>query len=615
MSLLARLVNGILRGRSGIPPNGLSADALVMRGMQRHTQGDVEAARGDFEAALQADARCAPAHCALGVLHQRQGARESALHHLQLACRLAPGTRAIVLRSAQALDELGLADEAITLLEPIVAAQSADWRASMRLARLLGARDDIDTATTALERTVAANPAVAEPLDALAILYRDAGRIDEALVLYERIAALQPGVPTAYSTILFHELYRDHDRAALAQRHRLWGRRFAPPGAVPRFDNPLKAERLLRIGYVSADFRRSSAARFIEPLLAARDAERFHVVCYAASSKRDAVTERFAGLADAWHEVASLDDDAFAARVREDAIDILVDLNGHTRGNRLTAFGRRLAPVQATYLGYGATTGVTTIDYRITDGVIDPAERVAKSAKHAKHAKYYTERLVYLPDTLWCFNPPADAPAPGAGRAADGGVTFAVFNNFSKVSGAALETWAEILARLPGARLVLVGIAPGRTRTRVLEAFERHGVAADRLSFHARLAYREYLAQHQAVDIALDTFPYTGGATTCDALWMGVPVLTLAGDAVLARSGCSLLSALGLQDWIAQDRDDYVARAVRLAGERDALEALHGSLRARMAASALCDAPRFMRGFEAALRTMWRTWCAAAPDA
>ena len=605
MSLLARLVNGLLPGRSAIGSDGLSADALVARGMQRLAQSDVEAARGDFEAALQADASCAPAHCGLGVLHQRQGARDSALHHLQLACRLAPHARAIVLRSAQAIDELGFADDAIALLEPIVAAQSADWRASMRLARLLGARDDIDAATTTLERTVAANPAVAEALDALAILYRDAGRIDEALVLYERIAALRTEAPTPASAILFHELYRDHDRAALAQRHRVWGRRFAPPGPVPRFDNPLKAERLLRIGYVSADFRRSSAARYIEPLLAARDAERFHVVCYAASSQRDAVTERFAGLADSWHEVASLDDDALAARVREDSIDILVDLNGHTRGNRLTAFGRRLAPVQATYLGYGATTGVPTIDYRITDGVIDPTERAAK---------YYTERLAYLPDTLWCFTPPADAPAPGAGRAADGGVTFAVFNNFSKVSSAALETWAAILARLPGARLVLVGVAPGRTRARVLEVFERHGVAADRLTFHARLSYREYLAQHQAVDIALDTFPYTGGATTCDALWMGVPVLTLAGDAVLARSGCSLLTALGLQDWIAQDKDDYFARAVRLAGERDALEALHGSLRARMAASPLCDAPRFMRGFEDVLRKMWRAWCAAAPD-
>jgi len=601
VSLLARLFGGLLRGKA----NAVSAETLAARGMQRLAQGDLGAARGDFEAAMQADASCAAAHCGLGVVHQQQGAREAALRHLQLATQLEADNRAIVLRSAQALDELGFADEAVALLEPVAAAHPADWKASVRLARLLRARGATDAATATMERAVGVNPAVGGALEELAILYRDVGRIEEALALYERIAALCPEVPTAHSVILFHTLYRDHDRVALAQRHRVWGRRFAAPGAAPRFDDPRQAERVLRIGYVSSDFRRSSAAPFITPLLAARDAQRFHVVCYAASSRRDALTERFAGLADAWREVASLDDDAFAARVREDAIDILVDLNGHTRGNRLTAFGRRLAPVQATYLGYGATTGVTTIDYRITDGVIDPPGRAER---------YYTERLVTLPETLWCFTPPPDAPPPGNRRAAERAVTFGVFNNFSKVSQEALEAWAGILERLPGARLVLVGVAPGRTRARVLEPFERRGVSADRLAFHARLPYAEYLALHQNVDIALDTFPYTGGATTCDALWMGVPVLTLAGDAVLARSGCSMLCALGLQDWIAHAPEDYVARAVRLAGERAALEALQGALRARMAASPLCDAPRFMRGFEDALWKMWRARGAAAPD-
>ncbi len=549
----------------------------------------------------------------------------SALRHLQLATQLEADNRVIVLRSAQALDELGFAEEAIELLAPVAVAHPTDWKASVRLARLLRAREDFDAATDAMERTVAAAPATALALEELAIQYRDTGRIDEALALYERVAALLPEMPTTHSAVLFHALYRDHDRAALARRHHVWGRRFAPPGAMPRFDNPRKAERPLRIGYVSADFRRASAAPFIEPLLAARDADHFHVVCYAASGERDVVTERLAGRADAWREVAQLDDDAFAARVREDAIDILVDLNGHTTGNRLTAFARRLAPVQATYLGYGATSGVATIDYRITDGVIDPPGQAER---------FYGERLVRLPGAMWCFTPPADAPAPDArGAAADGGVTFGVFNNFSKVSQAALEAWAEILARLPEARLVLVGVPPGRTRARVLEPFERRGVAANRLTFHGRLSYAEYLALHQTVDIALDTFPYTGGATTCDALWMGVPVLTLEGDGVLARSGSSMLRTLGLQDWIARAADDYVAgpcalRASALHSRTCTAPCARGwprlrfaTRRASCAASrtryARCGAPGALPRLTRALRCRHRcrTACRAAPSA
>jgi protein O-GlcNAc transferase len=355
---------------------------------------------------------------------------------------------------------------------------------------------------------------------------------------------------------------------------------------------------------VSADYRRSSAAPFIEPLLAARDAERFHVVCYNSWRERDEVTERFAALADDWREVAELSDTGFAKQVRADAIDILVDLNGHTTGNRLPAFGPRLAPVQATYLGYAATTGVAAIDYRITDAVLDPPGRTER---------YYSERLLRLPDAMWCYTPPQSAPEPAAGRETGAAPTFGVFNNFAKVSPAAIETWAEILAQLPHARLLCVGVPSGSSRARFAAPFEARGVDPERLTFTGRASYAEYLDLHQRVDIALDSFPYTGGTTTCDALWMGVPVLSLAGDAVPARSGASLLSAIGLSDWVAQTREDYVARALQHAGAHAALEELHRTLRARMAASPLCDRTRFMRAFEDLLRRMWREWCAVAP--
>jgi len=599
MSLFSRLFGSLRRTRV----ETASADVLAARGVERLGQNNLEAAQRDFQAALRRDAACAPAHCGLGVVLQRKGAREAAREHLVLAARLDADNRVVVLRGAQALDELGFADEAIAMLEPIAEAYPADWKACVRLARLKRARDDFDTAIALMERTVAASPAAGNAMQELASLYRESGQIDEAIKMFERIAALHPGMPNANGAILFHELYRAHDRTELAQRHRLWGRRFAPPGWIARFANPPQAERRLRIGYVSADYRRSSAAPFIEPLLAARDAERYQVVCYNAWRERDEVTERFERLADEWREVGELDDAALGDRVRADEIDILVDLNGHTTGNRLPAFGPRLAPVQATYLGYGATTGVAAIDYRITDAIIDPPDSAER---------YYSERLLYLPDAMWCYTPPQAAPEPVAGRETGGAPTFGVFNNLAKVSLEALETWAEILAQLPHARLVCVGVPSGSARARFAAPFERRGVDPERLTFTRRVSLAEYLELHQKVDIALDTFPYAGGTTTCDALWMGVPVVSLAGDAVPARSGASLLSAIGLTDWIAQSREDYVARALQHAGGHGALEDLHRTLRARMAASPLCDRTRFMRAFEDILRKMWRDWCAVA---
>ena len=455
--------------------------------------------------------------------------------------------------------------------------------------------------TAAAQARAAAHPDSAAHLERLAALYRDSGRIDEAIEVYGRVAALRPDLPSAGSALLFHELYRRHDRAALRDQHVAWAQRFAPQTEAPALDNTPEPDRPLRVGYVSADLRRSSAAPFIEPLLRHRDRARFAAYCYHTSSRRDGTTKRLRDYADAWRDVDGLNDQDFAARVLADRVDILLELNGHTRGNRLTSLARRLAPVQASYLGYGATTGVSAIDYRITDARIDPPPDAER---------YYVERLAYLPGAMWCFTPPADAPDPGMlPAAASGRVTFASFNYFAKLSPGALRAWASILRRLPESRLLLIGAPRGSARERVRELFAHEGVDGERLSFHARADYAGYLALMRQADIALDSFPYTGGATTCDALWMGVPVLTLAGAGPMERSGLSLLTALGMEDWVARSEDDYVERAVRLAGDAPALGALRAGLRARVAASELCDAPRFVQGFEALLARMWRGWC------
>jgi len=361
----------------------------------------------------------------------------------------------------------------------------------------------------------------------------------------------------------------------------------------------------LRVGYVSPDFRRHPVASFIEPILAAHDRKRFEVFCYAVHLKPDAVTARLKALADHWREIGSLDAEAAANLIREDGIDVLVDLAGHTANNRLAVFARKPAPMQATYLGYPGSTGLPAIDWRITDAVADPL-----GAAEALH----TEKLMRLPETFQCFQKPSDAPAIGPVPMLKAGhVTFASFNMLAKVHPALVARWAGILHAVENSRLVLKA-APFRdagTRAHYHAMFATHGIAAERIEL---LGYIQSPAAHFAlynrIDVALDTDPYNGATTTCEALWMGVPVVTLAGRSHVGRVGTALLTHLGLEDLIAATPEDYVARAVSLARDPAKLASLRETLRPRMEASSLTDPARFTKALEDAYREMWRQWCA-----
>lgn len=603
MSLLGRLVTGLRSSRSAA-----AGRVAALRACQRATEllqrGDEARAGEQFSEALRHDAACFAAHSGIGVLHYRRGDRARALHHLGRALEIQPQSREIALLAAQLLRRAARPREALAVLAPLRVTRPQDPLIGFEHARLLRETGDLDAAREQFEALCALRPDDLAAAEQLAMVYRGCGEIARALEIYARLSAARPGHAQAASAQLFNELYRAHDRAALFARHVGWGRRFASAElAAGGHANLRDAERVLRIGYVSSDFGRTSAASFIEPLLARHDPGRFAVYCYHASERDDEVTRRFRSLAQAWREVAALDDAALCAQVRQDAIDVLVDLNGHTRGNRLTAFARKPAPVQATYLGYGATTGVGAIDYRITDAYIDPPPAADE---------LYTEALVRLPGSMWCFVPPpelATGPAPRA--AGSSGFTFGSFNNFAKLAPELLELWVQIAARAADARFLLVGVPDGATRERVSGAFSRRGVKAERLAFRTRVAAPDYYALYRDVDVALDSFPYNGGATTCDALWMGVPVLTLTGAGAVERSGLSLLGAAGLGDWATADPGEYVERACAAAAQPARIRELRATLRARLAGSALCDAATFTAGFEAALREMWRTWCRA----
>jgi predicted O-linked N-acetylglucosamine transferase (SPINDLY family) len=316
------------------------------------------------------------------------------------------------------------------------------------------------------------------------------------------------------------------------------------------------------------------------------------------------MTAKLQAHAHAWRSIVRLSDEQVADMIREDRIDILVDLAGHSADNRLLVFARKPAPVQVNYQGYPATTGLTAIDYRLTDILSDPP---------GLNEPYYSEQLIRLPRTDWCFHPSEDAPAVTALPAIrNGHVTFGSFNNLAKVNEPLLKLWAEILRSLPTSRLSLKarGLASMSAQDMVRQVMSKHGVAPDRLDFSGQVPWAEHLPRYNQIDIALDTYPYHGTTTTCEAMWMGVPVVTLAGPIHVARVGVSLLTNVGLPELIAQSPEQYVQIAIGLAGDLVRLAAVRRSLRDRMLASCLTDGESLARDIENAYRTMWQTWCA-----
>jgi len=350
---------------------------------------------------------------------------------------------------------------------------------------------------------------------------------------------------------------------------------------------------------VSPDFTHHAVAYFIEPILAAHDRTRVEVFCYANVRVPDATTARLRTLADHWRDIAQLDDDAAAACIRQDEIDLLVDLAGHTAHHRLQVFARRPAPVQATWIGYPNTTGLDAIDYRLTDEICDPPGQTET---------WHSEKLVRLPSTFSCYQPDAAAPELNALPAvASGRITFGCFNNFAKITPEVIALWGQLIRQLPDAQLLLKsrGLEDPTTAARIRAAFANAGIGGARLALNGKeLSVHDHLQLYHGVDIGLDPFPYNGTTTTCEALWMGVPVITLAGNVHAARVGASLMAHVGLPDLVAATPDDYVAKAAALARDLPRLGTIRQTLRETMRRGPLCDAAKFTRQLEAAYAVM-----------
>jgi protein O-GlcNAc transferase len=546
------------------------ADALHLLGMLAYERRDYATATALLTEAIAVNPSVSAFRASMGAVQRAQGHHAQALAAYKMALELEPN-------SALNLYYVGLCQYAL---------------------RHYSAAQQAVTSSIALDARIAASH------NLLGQIHRSLGRSSEAIASFRRGLELEPDNAALHSNLLFSLNYRhDVSPASVFSAHVGWAARHGRGEQVRMVarSQSLETARVLRIGYVSADLRSHSVAYFLEPVLEARDRNAVHVTFYANRIGRDATTNRLRALSDEWRVIDGMNDDDALALIRNDEIDILVDLSGHTGRNRMPLFARRAAPIQVTYIGYPNTTGLATMDYRLTDAWADPVGLTER---------LNTEELVRLDGGYLCYRPPVDSPPVGEPPVlANGHITFGSFNNLAKVNPALIARWAAILNGVPGSRMMLKTkpLADAGARDLLLSSFARYGIAPDRLVLSGWADDTAgHLARYSDIDIALDTFPYHGTTTTCEALWMGVPVVTCAGEIHASRVGVSLLSGIGLDELIASSMEGYVETAISLAHDVSRLRRLRAALRARMTSSPITDKARIARAVETAYRTMWR---------
>jgi protein O-GlcNAc transferase len=594
--------------RQALQADPRHADSLHLLGVIAGRAGHPQASLALFDQTLALSPAFAEAHCNRGAALATLGRLTEADAAVRRSLALKPDYAEAWFGLGNLRAVQGADDDAIDAFRQALKLQPDNAQAWTNLAISLQRQGKLDEAVAAYERARAILPGVALIHYNLAIAHLILGRTDEAVAGCRQAVALDPRYVLAHSNLLTCMTYQaGGSPAERLSAHRAWdwahGERLRPASAA--YPNDRDPERRLRIGYVSGDFHMHPVGWLLANVLPAHDKAQVEVFCYANDPVTDGVTARLKAAADHWRDIAGLADEALAARVREDGIDILVDLSGHTDKNRLLAFARKPAPVQASWLGYPGTTGLSAMDYLIMDAVTAPAGAEAWCA----------EALVRLPHGRFCYAPPADAP-PVAERP-QGPVTFGSFNNLAKVGPDVVRLWARVLAAVPGSRLVLKwkALSEASARGRLTTAFAAEGIGADRLDLRAASPHAQMLGEYGDIDIALDPFPYSGGMTSAEALWMGVPAVTWPQDRIASRQTAAFLSELGLTDLAAGSEDDYVRIAADLAADAARRADLRRTLRPRMAASPLTDGAQFTPGLEAAYRRMWRRWCAGEAPA
>ena len=564
-----------------------------------HRAGDLAMAERFFARAAEAEPTFAAAFYSLGLTRRALGRAAEAQGDLRTAVALDPAVAEAQLALGAVLHEAGRLDEAALALDAALALRPAYAEAWMNLGNIRREQRRPTEAAACAERATALAPGLAPAWRNLAVIRRDQGLIAEACAAFDRALGLAPQDERLQSERLFCLNYHPGLSAAeVAAEHRRWGeaagRRIPPsPAAWP----PIGPGRRLRVGYVSGDLHSHPVGWFLAQVLEGHDRAAFEVFAYANSGRDDAMTARLRAAIEHWRVIAGRPDDVVEAQIRADGIDLLIDLSGHAPDNRLGLFARRCAPAQAAWLGYVSSTGLAAVDHVILDPWTAPpgAEPL------------FVETIVRLPQGRFCYAPPAHAPPVAQPPSAAGHpFTFGSFNDLAKVGPEVVRLWAQVLRAVPGSRLRLkwLSLDDAGVCARLTEAFAAEGVGAERLQLRGYSPHAEMLADYAKIDLALDPFPFGGGLTSCEALWMGVPVVTLPGAAPASRQTLAFLGVLGLEALAADSPATYRAIAAGLAADPPRLAELRAGLRARMRASALCDAARFVPDLEDAYRRM-----------
>lgn len=568
-------------------------------------QGQVQPAEASYLRALQLEPRLAAAQYNLGLLYGHLRPTESQRHYEQ-AIGIDPRHAPAYNNLANLLMAQGNADAAVAAYQSAIRVQPTYAEAYANLAIHLSEAGQSDAALAICQSGLNAGAASPALWGNLAVALLSQGRGAEAIGAYHRALSLGADAQLGSNYLYSLNFVGADAPQAVFDQHRQWAQQFAEPLTAQRLphDNDRTLDRRLRLGYVSPHFRQHAVNFFIEPLLNAHNRQAVEVFAYSSVTQPDATTARLHSVVDHWRDMARASDAELAQQVRADKIDVLVDLSGHMGQNRLLAFARRPAPVQVTYLGYQNTTGMSAIDYRLTDALADPPGLTDA---------FYTEKLVRLPRAFFCYDPLDDSAVTPLPARTAGYVTFGSFNNFAKVQPETLDAWLQILALVERSRLLVLAERGGYVEKHLHSLAAQRGIEPTRIEVCDKRPRHEYLSLVARADIALDPFPMNGHTTTCDAMWMGVPVVMLLGTTYASRFGGSVLSNVGLEEpCMASTSEEYVDKASRLAVNVDELDRMRRELRSRLVASPLMDASGFTRHLEQAYRNMWHTWCNSA---
>src|SRR5262245_1688585 len=585
-----------------------SAELVNNLGVAFKEQSKLGQAEDCYRRALALDPTYAQAYSNLGAVLLATGKFDETIACCRRAVEIRPELAEAHNNLGIALRKAGKFDEAAACLRVALKIRPDNATIVGNLGAALADSGALDEGIAYCRRALQLDASLVSAAEVLGDALRARGDLVDAIAAYRLAIGVRPDNAGTHSRLLETLFFcPDADAATIGVEHRAWARQHAEalgPQLAPHANSRHPARRL-RIGYVSPNFGNHCQALFTFPLFSSHDRQSVEVFCYSCRMRPDETTERLQSLADTWRDIVGLSDERAAEVIREDRIDILVDLTMHMAGGRPLRFARQPAPVQVCWLAYPGTTGLPTIDYRLTDPYLDPP---------GLFDAFYSEQSVRLPETFWCYDPLTQGPGVSELPALSSGqVTFGCLNNFCKINDGVLRLWARVLKDVERSRLVL--LAPqGSARQRTLDVMQQQGIAEDRVSFADFRPRLDYLAQYHQIDIGLDTFPYNGHTTSLDALWMGVPVVTLVGETVVGRAGLSQLTNLGLTELVATTPEQFVQIVAELTCNLGHLAALRHSLRQRMKESALMDAPRFARNIEVAYREMWRQWC-SSPNA